>query len=104
MCIRDRGRADQWKELLPDPDAGYDERAEIDLSELEPLVAMPDMPDKVAKVSELGHVKVGQVFIGSCTNASYTDFVKAARILDGTVSYTHLDVYKRQMYCTSPSC
>lgn len=82
-----QGRADQWKELLPDPDAGYDERAEIDLSELEPLVAMPDMPDKVAKVSELGRVKVGQVFIGSCTNASYTDFVKAARILDGRIAH-----------------
>ncbi|MEA5034497.1 aconitate hydratase [Cloacibacillus evryensis] len=98
-----QGRADQWKELLPDPDAGYDERAEIDLSELEPLVAMPDMPDKVAKVSELGRVKVGQVFIGSCTNASYTDFVKAARILDGRIAHEDVSFVvapgSRQIFC-----
>ena len=43
------------------------------------------MPDKVVKVEDLGHVKVDQVFIGSCTNGSYSDIKKAAEVLDGHV-------------------
>ena len=77
------GRGSDWVGLTADGDADYDSLEEIDLSELEPLAALPDMPDKVRPVSELRNVKIDQVFIGSCTNASYTDFVKAARILGG---------------------
>jgi aconitate hydratase len=79
----DEGREAEYIALAPDADADYDGEIEIDLDALEPLVAQPDMPDRVAKASELSHVKVGQVFIGSCTNASYTDFVKVAAILEG---------------------
>lgn len=74
-----------WVELYPDEDAEYDEVMEINLDVLEPLVAQPDMPDKVVKVSELKDIKVNQVFIGSCTNASYTDFVKVAKIMGNKV-------------------
>ncbi|HYE80705.1 MAG TPA: aconitate hydratase [Clostridia bacterium] len=78
-------REKDWVELYPDKNAYYDEAVEIDLSGLEPLAAQPDMPDKVARVSALKNIKVNQVFIGSCTNASFTDFAKAARIMEGKV-------------------
>lgn len=81
--FRNEQRETDWIPYGPDVDAPYDGETTIDLDTLEPLVAMPDMPDKVTEASKLGSVKLNQVFIGSCTNASYTDFVKAAKILDG---------------------
>lgn len=83
-------READWVELYPDEAALYDDVIEIDLDTLEPLVAQPDMPDKVVKASELKNIKVNQVFIGSCTNASYTDFVKVAKIMENKV--VHEDV------------
>ena len=73
--------------LSSDPDAEYDEEYTVDLSALEPLAAMPHMPDNVKKVSEIGEIKVNQCCIGSCTNSSYYDMMKVASILKGkTVS------------------
>lgn len=78
-----QGRVDDWTELSADSDAVYDEFIEIDLSSLEPLAAMPHMPDKVKKVSEIGKIKIDQVCIGSCTNSSLMDMLKVAAILKG---------------------
>ncbi len=72
-----------WKKLVADPDAEYDEVIEIDLEELEPLIASPHSPDNVKKVSELKGMKVQQVCIGSCTNSSYRDLMVVAGILKG---------------------
>ena len=95
-----QGREDDWSELKADPDAEYDEELTIDLSALHPLTAMPHSPDNVARVADKAGIKIDQVAIGSCTNSSYADMMKVAEILDGhtvaPVSYTHLDVYKRQ--------
>ncbi|MDW7651381.1 MAG: aconitate hydratase [Bacillota bacterium] len=76
-------REDQWRELLPDPDAEYDEEITIDLNELEPMTACPHSPDAIKKVSELQEIKVDQVAIGSCTNSSYADLMQVANILRG---------------------
>ena len=82
-----QGRGDVWVPLSSDPDAEYDEEYTVDLSALEPLAAMPHMPDNVKKVSEIGEIKVNQCCIGSCTNSSYYDMMKVASILKGkTVS------------------
>lgn len=78
-----QGREDDWSELMPDPDAEYDEEISIDLSALHPLAAMPHSPDNVAPVSEKAGIKIDQVAIGSCTNSSYADMLKVAAILDG---------------------
>ena len=78
-----QGREDDWSELLPDPDAEYDEELVIDLDKLHPLAAMPHSPDNVAAVSEKAGIKIDQVAIGSCTNSSYADMMKVAEILDG---------------------
>lgn len=78
-----QGREDDYKELGPDEDAIYDEEIIINLSELEPLAAIPHSPDNVKKVKDLGKIKVDQVAIGSCTNSSYEDLMKVAQILKG---------------------
>ncbi|MBM6905090.1 aconitate hydratase [Collinsella tanakaei] len=78
-----QGREDQYTELLPDEDAVYDERIDLDLSSLEPLMACPDLPDNVHKLADVERVPVQQVFIGSCTNASYSDIAKAALVMRG---------------------
>ncbi len=80
-----QGREQDFTPLQPDPDAAYDETADIDLSALEPLIALPHMPDKVVKVSAVAGRPVNQVFIGSCTNSSYTDLMKVAAILKGRI-------------------
>ncbi|HIU69637.1 MAG TPA: aconitate hydratase [Candidatus Scubalenecus merdavium] len=81
--LKAQGREDDWTEIQPDADAQYDEVIDINLSELEPLAAMPHMPDRVKKVKEIGKIKIDQVAIGSCTNSSYTDMMKVAAILKG---------------------
>lgn len=78
-----QGREPDWIELKADEDAAYDETIKIDLSKLEPLAAMPHMPDRVKKVNEIGKIKVDQVCIGSCTNSSLMDMMKVAAILKG---------------------
>jgi len=76
-------RAADFVELLPDPDAEYDEVIDINLNELEPLIALPHMPDNVVKIADVAGRRVDQVFIGSCTNSSYTDLMRVAAILKG---------------------
>ena len=78
-----QGREQDWVEVKADDDAVYDEVIDIDLSTLEPLAAMPHMPDNVKKVSEIGEIKIDQVCIGSCTNSSLYDMLKVAAILKG---------------------
>ena len=78
-----QGRGADYAELSADEDAVYDEVIDIDLSALEPMAAMPHMPDNVKKVAEIGQIKVDQVCIGSCTNSSLSDMLKVAAILKG---------------------
>jgi aconitate hydratase len=78
-----QGRACEWVALAADDDAVYDEVLTIDLASLTPLVAKPASPDNVVPVGEVTGTKVDQVAIGSCTNSSYADLYKVARILEG---------------------
>lgn len=88
--LKAQGREEVWTELLPDPDAKYDQVIEIDLSKLEPLTARPHSPDNVVEVADVQNIKVDQVAIGSCTNSSYQDLMKVAQILKGKT--VHPDV------------
>lgn len=74
-------RGDQWIPLEADEDATYDEIMEINLSELEPLAALPHSPGKVKPVREIAGIEVQQVAIGSCTNSSLRDLKIVAHIL-----------------------
>jgi len=86
------GRPEDFTELLADEDAEYDEVIEMDLSELEPMVAQPHMPDHVCKVKDLAGKKIDQVGIGSCTNSSYSDLKNTAQILAGNVTPPETDL------------
>jgi aconitate hydratase len=81
--LKAQGREEDWIELLPDTDAEYDEVIEIDLSQLEPLIACPHSPDNVVPVREVEGIKVDQVVIGSCTNSSFVDLTRSAKLLEG---------------------
>ncbi len=96
--LKAQGREEDWVELLPDPDAQYDKVIEINLSELEPLVALPHSPDNVVPVREVEGKTVDQVCIGSCTNSSYRDLMVVAKVAKAWVDKygkgfaPHLDV------------
>ncbi len=76
-------READWSELTADPDATYDEEITIDLTKLEPMIAMPHSPDNVVTVREIAGKKVDQVCVGSCTNSSLHDLMVTAAILRG---------------------
>ena len=81
--LKAQGREDVWSEQKADDDAEYDEIIDINLSELEPMVACPHSPDNVKTVAEIAGMKIDQVCIGSCTNSSLLDMMKVAHILKG---------------------
>jgi len=78
-----QNRENDFSYFKADELAIYDKTIEIDLSELEPMVAMPHSPDNVEKIKNIKKLKVDQVAIGSCTNSSYSDLMKVAKILKG---------------------
>jgi len=81
--LKAQGREESYTPLCADPDAEYDETIVIDLSALEPLIACPNQPDQVVTVKSLKGMPVPQICICSCTNTSYLDLVKVAKILKG---------------------
>lgn len=83
-------READFVELTADEGCSYDGEMELNLSELVPLCACPHQPDNVIPLKDVEKKKVQQVFIGSCTNASYSDIAKAALVFQGR--HVHEDV------------
>lgn len=82
--LREEARVKGKIEIFgPDPDAEYEKVVEIDVSQLEPMVACPHTVDNVKPVGQVGKVKVDQIVIGSCTNGRLDDLAVAAKILRG---------------------
>ncbi len=81
--LKGQGREENWVDLKADEDAVYDDRFEIDLSSLDPLASCPHSPGNIKSVDSLKGMKINQVLIGSCTNSSYYDLRKVAKILEG---------------------
>jgi len=81
--LKAQGREKDYIEIKPDRDAVYDEESTIDLSKLVPLAAKPHSPDNVDEIKNIGKIKIDQVAIGSCTNSSYRDMMRVAKILRG---------------------
>ncbi|MCF6465511.1 aconitate hydratase [Clostridium sp. Cult2] len=81
--LKAQGREKDYINIEADDNAFYDEIITIDMDKLEPLIACPHSPDNVVPVSSLEKTKVNQVAIGSCTNSSYVDLMKVAKILEG---------------------
>jgi 3-isopropylmalate/(R)-2-methylmalate dehydratase large subunit len=72
-----------YQVITADADAVYASTIEIDLAELEPVVALPHLPENVRPARELGEIVIDQVVIGSCTNGRLEDLAQAAAILQG---------------------
>lgn len=75
--------ARHFEPIFADKDAVYAGSLTIDVTDMEPQVAMPHLPENVKPVSEAAGTPVDQVFIGSCTNGRISDLRSAARILKG---------------------
>jgi len=76
-------REDDWTPLAADEGAAYDEHDEIDLSELEPLIALPSSPGDVVPVREVAGRPIYQAMIGSSANPGFRDFAVPALMAEG---------------------
>ena len=81
--LRRQEREDDFAELGPEEGCEYDDRVEIDLAELGPLVAKPHSPDNVVPVEEAAGTPIEQVCIGSSVNSAYLDLALPAALLAG---------------------
>jgi aconitate hydratase len=77
------GRSGDWTGLEADEDADYDLHDELDLSELEPLVALPSSPGNVVPVREVEGRAIYQAYVGSSANPGLRDFAVPAAIVAG---------------------
>ncbi len=76
--------------LAPDQGAFYERELKFDVSNMEPLVAFPHLPENVKPVSEAKNLELNQVVIGSCTNGRISDLREAAAVLKGRKVAKHL--------------
>ena len=88
--LRREEREDDWVQLEADEGATYDHYEEINLSELEPLIALPSSPGNVVPVREVSGLKVSQVVIGSSANPGLRDFWIVSQIVKGNVMSPHI--------------
>lgn len=71
------------EEIQADPDAQYDKKITIDITDIPPLLSRPGHPEDATEVDRIQGIKIDSGFIGSCTNGRYTDLETAAKILKG---------------------
>lgn len=86
IFFRQQRRESDWQPLAADPDASYDQIIDLDLCAIEPNVAQPHSPGNIAKIRDISGLKVDQVLIGSCTNASYQDLMMVSSLVKGKVA------------------
>ena len=93
--LEERGRGDKFRQILPDSDAVYERVIEINAEDVPHTVSCPHTVDNTKEVNELGHVRVNQVYVGTCTNGRIEDLRIVADILKGKT--VHEDV--RMLIC-----
>ncbi|MHC4215709.1 MAG: aconitate hydratase, partial [Planctomycetota bacterium] len=81
--LEQQGRGHAFNEIVAEYNAQYDEHDEIDLSTLEPLIALPSSPGNVVPVRDVAGKEIYQAMIGSSANPGLRDFAIAALIIDG---------------------
>ena len=89
--LAQNNREQVWRELKTGPNPQWSEITQIDLGEIEPMVACPSNPDNVKKACELSDIEVQQVIIGSSCNGSYRDFMMAAKIVEGKTRHPNVN-------------
>jgi 3-isopropylmalate/(R)-2-methylmalate dehydratase large subunit len=72
-----------WVAERSDPDADFAQTLTIDLSRLEPLIALPHLPGNVVPIADVVGTKIDQVYIGNCANGTMTDLRQTAEVLRG---------------------
>lgn len=90
--LRAERREHDFAELLADADATYDVTDEIDLSSLEPLIALPSSPGNVVTVREVAGRPVDQVVVGSSANPGLRDFAVVAAIVSGRQAHPRVSL------------
>ena len=88
--LRERGREDKFRQILPDSDADYERIIEINAEDIPHTVSCPHTVDNTKNVEELKNIKVNQVFVGTCTNGRIEDLRIVAEIIKGKT--VHPDV------------
>ena len=79
--LKENKREHCFRHIAFDEDAEYEKVINIDASKVVPMVACPHTVDNVKPAKDLNHVKVNQVFIGSCTNGRIEDLRVAVKLL-----------------------
>ncbi|MBE7702507.1 MAG: 3-isopropylmalate dehydratase large subunit [Cyanobacteria bacterium SIG28] len=88
--LKERGREDKFRQILPDSDAEYERIIEINAEDVPHTVSCPHTVDNTKPAEELSDIKVNQVFVGTCTNGRIEDLRVVAEILKGKT--VHSDV------------
>jgi len=88
--LKTQKREKDWLPITPDKDCSYDDHDEIDLSTLEPLIALPSSPGKVVPVSEVAGEKIYQSMVGSSANPGYRDFAICSLIVKDRQTKDHV--------------
>ena len=87
--LESRGRKAE-NMFVSDEDAVFEKVYQIDLDQIEPVVARPHQIDDVVPVKEAGDVKIDEAFLGSCNNGRIEEFRVAAEILKGKKVSDHV--------------
>src|SRR4030067_3535272 len=88
--LKAQKREKDFTPLKADSESDYDEVIELNLSDLEPLVAQPHSPDNVVPVQEIAGTPLRQVAVGSSVNSSFMDLMTAAKIVEGKKVHPNL--------------
>ncbi len=83
LAYVDKRASRPYKVVKPDADAVYESIMEIDVTQLQPQVSFPHLPENAHPVGDAQHIRVDQSIIGSCTNGRLDDLRVAAQILKG---------------------
>lgn len=85
--LASQGRMEDWREIIADQGAEYDLYDEIELSSLEPLIALPGSPGRVRKVREVQGLPIYQAYLGSSANPGLRDFWVPAEMVKGRMTH-----------------
>ena len=81
--LEGQGRGADWEEWAADPGCSYEHHEEIDLSEIEPLIALPSSPGNVRRVREVAGDRRPDLLV-SLTNDSWFSGWEPAQHLNFT--------------------
>ncbi|BDD10254.1 aconitate hydratase [Fulvitalea axinellae] len=90
--LKAQGREADWSEQKADPECEYDAHEEINLSELEPLIACPSSPGNVVPVREVAGKAVHQCVVGSSANPGVRDFWIVSRVMEGRMAHPQVSL------------